>query len=114
MKNVLENLEELNSSNLRPWLEKKFDYENLSDKPVENFHKIIKSHSITTKKSIYVNSIHTQYIKDFDKDESDIILKYIFEKIKNEKNCYRHKWEEDTIAIWDNRCCQHLPIDDCQ
>lgn len=114
MKNILENLEGLNSSNLRSWLEKKFDYENLSDNPIQNFHKIIKTHPVTKKKSIYVNSVHTHYIKNFHKDESEIILNYIFEKIKNEDNCYRHKWEEDTIAIWDNRCCQHLPIDDCQ
>ena len=112
-KNKINNLKILNSSNLKPWLEGEKDFYNLSKNPKESFHNAFITHPITKKKSIYMDSIHTHYIKDIPKNESDNILNYIFDLVSNEKNCYNHKWEENTIAIWDNRCCQHLALDDC-
>lgn len=113
IKNKINNLKILNSSNLRQWFNGEKDFYNLSKTPKESFHNSFIIHPITKKKSIYMDSIHTHYIKDLPKNESDDILNYIFDLVSDEKTCYNHKWEENTIAIWDNRCCQHLALDDC-
>ena len=45
-------------------------------------------------------------------DESTPILKFLFKhQIKSEFTC-RFKWEKGSVAIWDNRCTMHNPIND--
>jgi len=114
IKNKIDNLKILNSSNLRPWLKKKKDFYNISNNPIETIHNAVLIHPITKKKSVYMNELHTHCIEDISKDESENILNHIFNIISYEQPYYNHKWEENTIAIWDNRCSQHMALDDCK
>jgi taurine dioxygenase len=72
-----------------------------------NPHPVIRTHPETGKKSIYVNKIFTQNIEGIPKDESKSILEFLFQHIAKPTFQCRFKWEENSIAFWDNRCALH-------
>jgi len=73
-------------------------------------HPIIRTHPETGKKILFVNWTYTQRIIGLDKEESDAILKKIFEhQARLELTC-RFTWTENTICIWDNRSVIHFAI----
>ena len=64
------------------------------------------------KKILFVNWTYTQKIIGLDKEESDAILKKIFEhQARLELTC-RFTWTENTVCIWDNRSVIHFAIAD--
>ena len=64
------------------------------------------------KKILFVNWTYTQRIVGLDKEESDEILKKIFEhQARLELTC-RFTWTESTVCIWDNRSVIHFAIAD--
>ena len=75
-------------------------------------HPVIRTHPATGKKSLYVNFGHTTHIKGMTEAESKPILEYLFKhQIRPEFTC-QLRWEIGTLAFWDNRITQHLPIND--
>ncbi|KUJ09699.1 tfdA family taurine dioxygenase [Mollisia scopiformis] len=50
----------------------------------------------------------TKRIVELTKDESDVILKYLFDLVsQNHENQVRFKWRKNDVAIWDNRSNWH-------
>jgi len=77
-----------------------------------NEHPIVRTHPETGRKILFVNWTYTQRIIGLDKEESDLILKKIFEhQARLELTC-RFTWTENTICIWDNRSVIHFAIAD--
>ena len=75
-------------------------------------HPVVRTHPSTGKKSLYVNFGHTTHFKGMTETESAPILEYLFKhQIRPEFTCQLH-WEIGTLAFWDNRITQHLPIND--
>ena len=56
---------------------------------------------------LYVNNGFTRYINGIPRDESDGILRYLYEHMANPLFQCRFRWRENSIAFWDNRCVQH-------
>ena len=77
-----------------------------------NVHPIVRTHPETKKKILYVNSMYTKKIIDMDKEESDEVLKKIFEHQERLDFTCRFKWTENAVAIWDNRSTQHQGLTD--
>jgi taurine dioxygenase len=73
-------------------------------------HKVIRTHPVTGKKLIYVNRGFTSHINDVPKDESDAVLAYLFKHCENAYFQVRFRWEQHSVAFWDNRCTQHLAV----
>ncbi len=73
----------------------------------EVIHPVIRTHTKTKNRSIYVNPGFTEKIKDKKRDESEEILKKIFEHCLKEKYIYTHKWEKNDLVIWDNSSVLH-------
>jgi taurine dioxygenase len=47
-------------------------------------------------------------------EESEPILTYLYEHaVRPEFSC-RFRWRSGSVAFWDNRCVQHLAINDIQ
>lgn len=70
----------------------------------------ILTHSIavTGWKSVYVNKGFTKRINGVTKDESDVLLNYLFNLItQNHDAQVRFKWRANDLAIWDNRSMWH-------
>ena len=75
-------------------------------------HPVVRTHPETKKKSLYVNEAHTTNFIGMTEEESTPILEFLFKhQIKSEFTC-RFQWKPGSVAIWDNRCTMHNPIND--
>lgn len=72
--------------------------------PIETIHPVVRVHPVTGWKSVYVNPGFTRRILGVPKVESDTILKLLFHiAASSPDHQVRFKWEENSIAFWDNR-----------
>mgnify|MGYP001161366876 FL=1 len=79
---------------------------------LEAIHPVVRIHPETKKKSLYINIAHTRNFIGMSIKESAPILKTLFKHQIKPEFTYRFKWEIGSIAIWDNRCTLHNPIND--
>jgi|SRR6266700_1366006 len=70
-------------------------------------HPIIRTHPVTGKKALYVNRGFTRRIVGISSDESDGILRYLYDHAENPLFQCRLRWRANSVAFWDNRCVQH-------
>ena len=70
-------------------------------------HPVVRTHPVTGKKALYVNKGFTRRILGIPRDESDGMLRYLYEHMANPLFQCRFRWTENSIAFWDNRCVQH-------
>ena len=70
-------------------------------------HPVVRTHPVTGKKGLYVNRGFTRSLVGVPRDESDAILRYLYEHMENPLFQCRFRWRENSIAFWDNRCAQH-------
>ncbi|KAH7376697.1 alpha-ketoglutarate-dependent taurine dioxygenase [Plectosphaerella cucumerina] len=71
-------------------------------------HPVIRTNPVTGWKSVYVNRGFTKRINGVTKDESDILLPYLFNLVtQNHDAQVRFKWRKNDLAIWDNRSTWH-------
>lgn len=76
--------------------------------PVESIHPLVRYHPVTGKKSLFVNSSFCRRIVGFKKEESDALLEFLFRHVETSLDFQlRARWEEGTVAIWDNRRVIH-------
>jgi taurine dioxygenase len=73
-------------------------------------HPVIRTHPVTGKKALYVNRGFTTRILGIPIDESDAILRYLYEHMENPLFQCRFRWRPHSIAFWDNRCAQHRAL----
>ena len=73
-------------------------------------HPVIRTHPETNKKAIYVNRFFTTRIEGLNKQESKLILKYLFEHCEKTDFQIRYRWNKNDMAFWDNRCTLHKAI----
>jgi taurine dioxygenase len=75
-------------------------------------HPVVRTHPETGRKALYVNFGHTVRLRDMSEEESAPLLEYLFaHQIRPEFTC-RFSWQPGSIALWDNRCTQHNPVND--
>ncbi|KAK4121010.1 taurine catabolism dioxygenase [Parathielavia appendiculata] len=71
-------------------------------------HPVIRTNPVTGWKSVYVNKGFTKRINGVTKDESDLLLGYLFNLVtQNHDAQVRFKWRPNDLAIWDNRSTWH-------
>jgi taurine dioxygenase len=75
-------------------------------------HPVVRTHPETGRKALYVNFGHTLRFKDMTEEESAPILQYLFQHMTRPEFTCRFRWQVGSIALWDNRCTQHNPIND--
>jgi taurine dioxygenase len=75
-------------------------------------HPVVRTHPETGRKALYVNVAHTLRFVDMTEDESRPLLRYLFRhSVRPEFTC-RFRWQPGSLALWDNRCAMHNPIND--
>ncbi|MFY9315369.1 MAG: TauD/TfdA family dioxygenase [Burkholderiales bacterium] len=75
-------------------------------------HPVVRTHPETGRKALYVNSGHTVRFAGWTEEESAPLLGFLFDfQVKPEFTC-RFAWQPGSIALWDNRCAQHNPVND--
>lgn len=75
-------------------------------------HPLVRTHPETGRKALYLNVAHTSGIVGMTDAESAPILNFLFQhQVKPEFTC-RFVWQVHSLAVWDNRCTQHNPVND--
>lgn len=70
-------------------------------------HPVVRTHPVTGRKALYVNRGFTTYLLGVPRDESTAVLNYLFDHAENPLFQVRFRWQEKSVAFWDNRCVQH-------
>ncbi len=78
--------------------------------PVE--HPVVRTHPVSGKKGLFINSLFTRCIKDLHQKESDSLLQFLFAHIATPEYTCRFQWRPQSVAFWDNRITQHKPVND--
>ena len=55
---------------------------------------------------------HTVQFKGMTEEESAPLLRFLFAHQTRPEFTCRFRWETGSLALWDNRCVQHNPIND--
>ena len=75
-------------------------------------HPVVRVHPLTGKKALYVNEHFTRRIVEMNATESEALLGYLTKWVGNPRFTVRYSWQPGTFALWDNRCTQHLVLND--
>ena len=75
-------------------------------------HPVVRTHPETKRKGIFVNQLFTSHIEGVSEYESRSLLNLLFEHIARPEFTCRFRWQNDSVAFWDNRSTQHCPIND--
>ena len=117
MKIFLDNKKALNISGKEETAKTRSDLRKHSSTQVksddhEAEHPVVRIHPETKRKSLYINIAHTKCFTDMSVEESAPILDSLFKHQIKSDFIYRFKWEKGSVALWDNRCVLHNPIND--
>ena len=75
-------------------------------------HKVIEKHPISGKKYLNVNQSFTRNILNVSQGASDHILQFLFQLLARPEFQVRFHWQNNSVAIWDNRITQHYAVND--
>jgi alpha-ketoglutarate-dependent taurine dioxygenase len=70
-------------------------------------HPVIRTHPVSGRKALFVNSGFTTRIVQLARSESDAVLQFLFRHVETPELHCRFRWRVNSVAFWDNRCVQH-------
>lgn len=77
-------------------------------------HPVVRTHPETGRKALFVNEMHTERFEHMTIAESAPLLRYLYDHSTRPEFTCRFRWAPGSVAFWDNRCLQHLALDDYQ
>ncbi|MBB3308192.1 MULTISPECIES: taurine dioxygenase [Enterobacterales] len=70
-------------------------------------HPVIRTHPVSGRKALFVNEGFTTRLLGLSEKESDALLNFLFWHSAKPEFQVRWRWQENDVAIWDNRVTQH-------
>ncbi|KAF9235981.1 hypothetical protein BU15DRAFT_89376 [Melanogaster broomeanus] len=81
--------------------------------PITTEHPLVRRHPVTGEKALYLNPGFTRHIVGFKTEESEYLLKFLYDHIaKGADFQIRAHYEPGTVVVWDNRVTVHSATDD--
>ncbi|RAL10837.1 TauD/TfdA dioxygenase family protein [Aspergillus homomorphus CBS 101889] len=81
--------------------------------PIISEHPIVRTHPVTGEKALFVNPQFTRYIVGYKKEESEYLLKFLYDHIALSADIQtRVRWRPGTVVVWDNRVAAHSALFD--
>lgn len=75
-------------------------------------HPIVRTHPVTGRRMIFVNRLFTSKINGLSQQDSDDLLTSLCDHLVQDKYICRFRWQQNSIAFWDNRAVLHVPVND--
>jgi taurine dioxygenase len=75
-------------------------------------HPVVIRHPETGRPTLYVNSNFTTHFESWTEKESTPLLDYLYQHAARPEFQTRFRWEEGSIAFWDNRATWHYALND--
>ena len=75
-------------------------------------HPVVRVHPETGKRALYVNSTYVKRFSGWTEAESKPLLDYLFRHAVTPVFTGRFSWTPHDLLLWDNRCLQHIAMDD--
>ena len=79
---------------------------------VETEHPVVRVHPLTGRKALFINPVYVPRFAGMTEAESRPLLDYLGNHATQPQFTCRFAWRTGSLAIWDNRCTQHLAIND--
>lgn len=70
-------------------------------------HPMVRTHPYTGRKALYICPGMTTRIVDMPENESDALLRELFDWCTRPDFVYTHEWQEGDALLWDNACTMH-------
>lgn len=71
-------------------------------------HPLIRAHPETGRKALFASPGYTIGIEGLEPDEARALLHPLFRHQSKPEFQYRHRWAEQMLVMWDNRCLNHM------
>ena len=73
-------------------------------------HPVVRTHDETGARSLYVCRAFTRRFEDWTREESKVLLEYLYEHSVRPEYQGRHQWQAGDLVMWDNRCLLHYAV----
>ena len=81
------------------------------NRDINSEHPLIRTHPETGRKALYIGT-HSARFADMTEAESAPLIAYLMEHSHRPEFTCRFRWRPGSLALWDNRCCQHHAVND--
>jgi taurine dioxygenase len=82
------------------------------NKEFVSVHPLVRTHPETGEKILYVNEGHALRIDGWTEADSLPLLETLYRHQRKPEFQCRFRWSVGALALWDNRACQHYPVND--
>ena len=72
----------------------------------------MRTHPETGRKALFLGIAHTARFDGMTEEESRPLLEFLFRHQVRPEFTMRFRWEVGSLAMWDNRCAMHNPVND--
>ena len=69
---------------------------------------LVRRHPTTRRKSLYISPIYNDRIEGMNSDDSVKLIAELTAFAEQDRFVFKHRWADDDIVMWDNRCTMHL------
>jgi taurine dioxygenase len=78
----------------------------------ETVHPLVRTHPQTGRKALYMSRVHVQRFEHMTEAESAPVLDFLAGHLSHPIFTARLRWERGMVVVFDNRCVQHLALND--